>query len=81
MVPGFPPIVWQPSRPNVQLQTLTFYVVPDARLGVPCSAVISAGGRAPITYAATSLPQGLTVVGNTITITLTQDLQVTANFH
>lgn len=67
VVPDYSPIVWQPILPNFQLQTLTFYVVPDGVIGVPYSATISATGKEPITYGAVSLPDGLSIVGNTIT--------------
>lgn len=65
--PAYVPIVWAPGVPDFEILPLTFYIVPDAQVGVPYSAPIAATGREPITYGAVSLPEGLTIVGNTIT--------------
>lgn len=70
--PGYTPIVWVPSVPNFQLQTLSFMVLPDAVIGTPYSTTINATGKAPITYSAVGLPDGLTVTGNTISGTPTE---------
>lgn len=65
-VPQQTPIVWTPSLGFFPLSTLSFYIVPDALIGVPYAAALSATGREPITYAAVSLPDGLSIVGNSI---------------
>ncbi len=60
------PLVWTPSLGFYPLSILSFYIVPDAEIGTPYSATLSATGREPITYGAAGLPDGLSVVGNTI---------------
>lgn len=64
--PEITPIVWTPTLGFYQHFTLSFYILPDAEIGTPYSAILSASGVEPITYSAAGLPDGLTIVGNTI---------------
>lgn len=66
VTPPYSPIVWQPVLPNYQLQTLSFYVLPDAVIGVPYFTTFGAIGKEPMTYGEVDLPDGLSIVGNTI---------------
>jgi hypothetical protein len=73
-LPAFTPVVWNPplgtyhyvSAPESGSASLDFYVVPDAQVGVPYSAVLVATGVEPITYGAVGLPEGLALSGNTV---------------
>lgn len=75
VLPGTPPaatpITWVPSLPNYVISPLVFYTLPDAQIGVPYSATITATGREPITYGSVSLPAGLTITGNRVSGTPT----------
>lgn len=75
VLPGTPaattPITWVPSLPNYVISPLVFYTLPDAQVGVPYAATVTATGREPITFSAVSLPAGLSFSGNRITGTPT----------
>lgn len=60
------PVTWTPSLGFQIVSPLSFYVVPDALIGSPYSATISATGNGPVTFSAVGLPDGLSIVGNTI---------------
>lgn len=74
--PAITPIVWAPALGFHALSFLSFYILPDAEIGTPYFATISATGREPITYGAVNLPDGLAVVGNTVVGTPTTNAWV-----
>lgn len=65
--PSATPIVWTPSLGFQNITPLSFYILPDALIGSLYSASIEATGNGPLTFSAVNLPDGLSVVGNTIT--------------